>query len=183
MIVELRDTSLQGAPSIPISRIELEAADDQPPHSFRLEYNPRSVGEKNTYGLTAEVRTADGRPLFITNKIYDVITRGNPRRVNIELTPTDLAGQLITNGGPLETQDEQTSSEPELIETVTVEDQPTASPDPANPATESAGGSGAAFLIILVVIAGFVWVLVARHKATHPSEPTENDESEEQNRN
>ncbi len=171
LVVELKTAN------VPITRKVIDIS-GQPPHSFSLSYNPRSVGEKNTYSLSADIKTADGRLLFTNDIAYDVITRGNPSRVSMKLVPTSLAERLITDTSPKEDQNEQTPTESELIGTVPVEDKPAAGPDPIDPSAESSGG-GLAFLIILIVVIGFIGVLIARHRVTHTDEKDEDDEAED----
>ena len=172
LIVELKTANVL------VSRTQPIDVSGQPPHNFSLSYNPRSVGEKNTYSLSADIKTADGRLLFTNNTDYDVITRGNPSRVSMKLVPTSLAERLITDTVPEENQNEQTPIESEPIETVPVESRPTARTDPIDPPAESSGG-GLAFLIILIVVVGFIGVLIARHRVTHTSKEAEDDEAED----
>ena len=172
LIVELKTANVLVSRTPPID------ISGRPPHSFSLSYNPRSVGEKNTYSLSAYIETSDGQLLFINDTAYDVITRGSPSRVSMKLVPTDLAERLITDTSPKENQNEQTPTESEPIETVPVESRPTARTDPIDPPAESSS-SGLAFLIILIVVVGFIGVLIARHRVTHTDKEVEDEEAED----
>ena len=62
LIVELKTAN------VPVTRKIIDIS-GQPPHSFSLSYNPRSVGEKNTYSLGATIWTADDQLLFTTTPL------------------------------------------------------------------------------------------------------------------
>lgn len=171
LVVELRDTSLRDAPSVLISRDDFEV-NGSPPHNFRLQYNSRSVGEKNTYSLSARIETAAGDHLFVSDTPYDAITQGNPSRVDMDLVPTNLAESLVVAVEPTEVD----NGDPEPIETVPVNSRPDPQTNQPDPAPESAGGGGLAFLIILVVVVGFVWVLIARHRETRTDDEQEEED-------
>lgn len=175
LVVELRDTSAQGLPSVLIARDEAEINAD-PPHSFRLEYNSRSVGEKNTYSLVAEVRTADNQLLFANDGGRDVITRGNPSRVSLKLAPTEAVDQL-TGQSSIETPDSR-EAETEPVATQTVEPA-TASVDAGVAADEASGGGIWAVLLILVVVAAFAAILIARQKALGDTSVESDDEPDD----
>lgn len=173
LVVELWDTTLTNAPRVLISRDSFEI-DGPAPHAFRLDYNPRSVGEKNAYVLEARIETADERPLFDTETAYSVITRGHPSRVNMDLSPTDLAERLVTNDEPVGDQTKPDEGESGLIETIMVDDPLSTVDNP--PVAAGGGGGGVAFFLILVVAIGFVVVLVARHRATRPTDEDDEDD-------
>ena len=84
LTVQLRDVSWQDAASVLIA--EQAIADPAPGGTrFEVRYNPDDIEPRNTYGLQAKITDSDGRLLFINDTAYDVITRGNPRSVDLEL--------------------------------------------------------------------------------------------------
>ena len=95
--VELRDTSLQDAAAPLIARQTIEDP-GQAPIAFEVEYNRDDIDDRNTYSVQVRIIEEDGRLAFINDTAYDVITRGNPDRVDIPLVlvqpPPDLAAQV-----------------------------------------------------------------------------------------
>lgn len=53
-----------------------------PPYAIRIAYDPAKIEDKLGYGVRASV-LVDGKPMFITADMPDVITRGAPRDVTI----------------------------------------------------------------------------------------------------
>ncbi len=82
--VQLRYTSYQDAASELIAEQVIENP-GQVPIEFRVEYNRDDIDDRNTYSLQARIVEADGRLAFTNDTAYDVITRGNPRRVDMLL--------------------------------------------------------------------------------------------------
>ena len=58
---------------------------DSLPTSFRVGYDPNDFSDRNTYGLSVSIYASDDKLLFTNDTAYDVITRGNPSRVEIDL--------------------------------------------------------------------------------------------------
>lgn len=85
VLVSLRDVSLADAPSVEISSVELRPK-HQPPLSFVLRYDPARIHPAHTYAVSARI-TVEGRLAFISTRMYPVITRGAPRRVEIVVDP------------------------------------------------------------------------------------------------
>ncbi len=84
LVVQLRDVTLIDASSVLIA--EQAIADPGPsPVGFAVRYHPNAIDSRNTYGLLAKITDADGQLLFINDTAYDVITRGHPSRVDMEL--------------------------------------------------------------------------------------------------
>ena len=95
--VELRDTSLQDVASVLIAKQTIMDP-GQVPIAFEIEYNSDDINDRNTYSIQARIIWADGRLGFINDTATDVITRGNPTRVDMQLVlvqpPPDLAAQV-----------------------------------------------------------------------------------------
>ena len=81
--VELRDVSLQDAPSITIAKVTITGP-GQVPVSFEIEYDPSSIDDRATYAVRATINDR-GQMLFTNTTTYDVITRGNPTHVDMVL--------------------------------------------------------------------------------------------------
>jgi putative lipoprotein len=84
LIVSLTDTS----PVIVNTRIIAEAVlrvdGKDPPIPFELPYDRARIASDRDYGVRAAIRSGD-RILFETSGAYPVITRGNPKRVELQL--------------------------------------------------------------------------------------------------
>jgi heat shock protein HslJ len=84
LVVSLTDTS----PVIVTTRIIAEAVlrvdGKAPPIPFELPYDRARIVSDRYYGVRAAIRSGD-RILFETSGAYPVITRGNPKRVELEL--------------------------------------------------------------------------------------------------
>ncbi len=95
--VELRDTSLQDAAAPLIARQVIEDP-GQVPIAFEVEYNRDDIDERNTYSIQVSIIEEDGRLAFVNDTATDVITRGNPDRVDMRLVlvqpPPELAEQV-----------------------------------------------------------------------------------------
>jgi heat shock protein HslJ len=59
----------------------------QPPIPFELAFDPGRINRDHNYGVRAAIRSGQ-RVLFETAGSYPVITRGNPRQVDIQLVRT-----------------------------------------------------------------------------------------------
>ena len=56
------------------------------PIDFDLRYVSDEIDDRNTYSISAVITEGDGpRMAFTNDTAYDVITRGNPRRVDMTL--------------------------------------------------------------------------------------------------
>ena len=82
--IQLRDTSYQDTAAPPIAEQVIENP-GQVPIAFKLGYNRDDINNRNTYSLQADIIEADGRLAFTNDTAYDVISRGNPRNVDMLL--------------------------------------------------------------------------------------------------
>ncbi len=82
--VSLRDVSLQDTASTLIARQTITDP-GQVPIKFKVEYNRDDIESRNTYAVQARIVESDGRLAFINDTAYDVITRGNPTKVDMVL--------------------------------------------------------------------------------------------------
>ena len=82
--VQLRDMSLQDAASTLIAE-QIIPNPGQVPIKFKVQYNRQDIASRNTYSIQARIIESDGRLAFINDTTYEVITRGNPRKVDMVL--------------------------------------------------------------------------------------------------
>ncbi len=94
--VQLRDTSLMDVASELIAE-QVITNPGQVPIEFEVRYNEDDINPRNTYSIQARITESDGRLAFINDTAYDVITRGNPTRVDMVLVivqpPPDPTGE------------------------------------------------------------------------------------------
>ncbi|HUV20819.1 MAG TPA: YbaY family lipoprotein [Gammaproteobacteria bacterium] len=83
VLVQLRDVSLMdvGAKLISEQRIKPE---HPVPIPFALPYDANDIDERMTYSVFATIRSGD-RLLFVTDRSYQVLTRGNSDHVELIL--------------------------------------------------------------------------------------------------
>ena len=84
LIFELRDVSYADAAAPLISRQTI-IDPGQVPIKFKVDYNRQDIDARNTYAISATIFEADGRMAFTNDTAYDVITRGNPKNVEMLL--------------------------------------------------------------------------------------------------
>ena len=82
--VSLRDVSLMDAPAPLIARQTISGP-GQVPIKFKVAYHKDDIESRNTYAVQARIVESDGRLAFINDTSYDVITRGNPSKVDMVL--------------------------------------------------------------------------------------------------
>ena len=84
LVVELRDVSLADA-AAPLIASRTITNPGQVPIDFRLSYDSADINPRNTYAVRATIFESDGRMAFTNDTAYEVITRGNPDRVDMRL--------------------------------------------------------------------------------------------------
>ena len=89
LVIELRDVSLADAPAPLISSMTISDP-GQVPIYFRLNYNEADIDPRNTYSINATIFESDGRMVFTNDTAYEVITWGNPDRVDMRLVMVQL---------------------------------------------------------------------------------------------
>ena len=94
--VQLRDTSLMDVASELVAE-QVITNPGQVPIAFEVRYNTDDINPRNTYSIQARITESDGRLAFINDTAYDVITRGNPTRLDMVLVivqpPPDPTGE------------------------------------------------------------------------------------------
>jgi putative lipoprotein len=63
--VRLVDISRRSAPAVPLAEHNFTTTGEQPPLSFRLEYDPKDIKENHDYAIEASI-TIDGKLAWIT---------------------------------------------------------------------------------------------------------------------
>ena len=84
LVVELRDVSYADAAAPLIARQTITAP-GQAPISFKVEYSRDDIDSRNRYSVSARIVESDGRLAFTNDTAYEVITRGQPTRVDMLL--------------------------------------------------------------------------------------------------
>ena len=82
--VSLRDVSYQDAAAPLIARQTISDP-GQVPIKFKVEYNRDDIDLRNTYAVSARIVESDDRLAFTNDTAYDVITRGNPSKIDMLL--------------------------------------------------------------------------------------------------
>lgn len=98
LVVELRDTSLADAAADLIARQTISSP-GQVPIRFKVEYNRDDINPRNTYSISARIIESDGRLAFTNDTAYDVITGGNPSKVEMLLVLVEPPPELVEAGG------------------------------------------------------------------------------------
>lgn len=105
--VQLRDTSYADAASVLIAE-QIISSPGQVPIDFELRYVSDEIDDRNTYSISAAITEGDGRMAFTNDTAYDVITRGNPRHVDMTLVIVEPPPELTPEGW--------SGAEPERVE-------------------------------------------------------------------
>ena len=84
LAVVLRDVSYADA-AAPLIASHTITNPGHVPIQFKVDYNQDDIDPRNTYSVSARIIESDGRLAFTNDTVYDVITRGNPNRVDMLL--------------------------------------------------------------------------------------------------
>ena len=95
--VQLRDTSYADAAAVLIAE-QVISSPGQVPIDFDLRYISDEIDDRNVYSVSAVITEGDGRMAFTNDTAYDVITRGNPRRVDMTLVMVEPPPELAPDG-------------------------------------------------------------------------------------
>ena len=99
LVIQLRDVSYQDASSILIAEQRL-LSPGPGPIKFKIDYDKDDIKDGNTYGISAAVYNPEGQLIFISDTSYEVITDGNPTKVNLNLVAIQkqtITPQPVTN--------------------------------------------------------------------------------------
>ena len=92
--VSLNDTSYADGPSELVAHRTITDP-GQIPIDFRLPYPRETINSRNTYSISVRIEEADGRLAFINDTAYDVITHGNPTRVDMVLVMVEPPPEMV----------------------------------------------------------------------------------------
>ena len=94
LIVELRDVSYADA-SAPLIASQTISGPGQAPIEFEVAYNREDIDSRNRYSVSARIVESDGRLAFVNDTAYDVITHGNPDKVDMLLVLVEPPPDLV----------------------------------------------------------------------------------------
>ena len=94
LIVQIRDTSYADASAELIAE-QVISDPGKVPIKFEVDYDPDDIDSRNTYSVSARIEESDGRLAFINDTAYDVITGGNPRKVNMVLVLVEPPPEMV----------------------------------------------------------------------------------------
>ena len=97
LVVDLRDVSYADAAAPFIARQTISGP-GQVPIRFRIDYNRDDIDSRNTYAISADIIESDGRLAFTNDTAYEVITRGNPNKVDMLLVLVQPPPDLVEEG-------------------------------------------------------------------------------------
>jgi len=83
VLVQLRDVSLMDVAAKLISE-QIIQPEHSVPIAFSLPYAAKDIDERMTYSVFATIRSGD-RLLFVSDRSYQVLTRGHPHHVDLIL--------------------------------------------------------------------------------------------------
>lgn len=92
--ISLRDTSYADGPSELVARQTITDP-GQVPIDFRVPYPREAINSRNTYSISVRIEEADGRLAFINDTAYDVITHGNPDRIDMVLVMVEPPPEMV----------------------------------------------------------------------------------------
>ena len=83
--VRLVDISRQDVPAVTIAEQKISNP-GQVPILFELHYDPAKIDSRMTYAVQARIERG-GKLLFISTRVFPVISRGNPAHVEVKVDP------------------------------------------------------------------------------------------------
>jgi putative lipoprotein len=95
VVVKLSDISRQDVAAAVIAETRVPSQGRQVPLSFELRYDPTKIDDKGLYAVRAVIESR-GQTWFTTDKVYPVLTRGNPKEVDLVLTRAGGAARGLT---------------------------------------------------------------------------------------
>lgn len=99
VIVQLQDTSRQGATAVVLAEQRIPTNGGGPPYAFTLTYDPAKIVASGTYAVRAQLE-ANGQLLFVSTRAYLVITQSHPTSgIEIVMDPTGAPLLPPTGGG------------------------------------------------------------------------------------
>jgi putative lipoprotein len=87
VLVRLEDVSPANASAQLIGEQDIVTSGRQVPIPFEIRYDPKAIDPSHSYAVSVRIEQGGERLLFVTDKPYPVITRGNPAKVEIVVKP------------------------------------------------------------------------------------------------
>ena len=97
LVVELRDVSHADA-AAPLVARQTVSHPGQVPIKFKIDYNRGDIDSRNIYAIRADIIESDGRLAFTNDTAYEVITHGNPSKVDMLLALVQPPPGLVEEG-------------------------------------------------------------------------------------
>lgn len=94
VMISLNDTSYADGPSELVAHQTITDP-GQVPIDFRVPYPREAIDSRNTYSISVRIEEEDGRLAFINDTAHDVITQGNPNRVDIVLVMVEPPPEMV----------------------------------------------------------------------------------------
>ena len=94
LVVEIRDVSYQDAAAPLIARQTISDL-GQVPIEYKVGYNKDDIDSRSIYSVSARIIESDERLAFTNDTAHDVITRGNPSKVDMVLVLVQPPPELI----------------------------------------------------------------------------------------
>ena len=86
--VQLQDVSRAEAPAMIVAEDQVPLGQRQVPVPFELKFDPAKIDLRHTYAISARI-VVEGQPRFVNDRIYRVLSQGNPSYVELNLKPID----------------------------------------------------------------------------------------------
>lgn len=84
--VQVIDVSRAGATAVVLAEQTFDVQGRQAPFAFAIPYDPARIDPRSSYAVAACIEDG-GKPIFISDQRYAVITRGGPMHVDVVLRP------------------------------------------------------------------------------------------------
>ena len=94
VVVEMRDVSYADGPAPLIARQTISGP-GQVPIKFKVGYNREDIDSRSTYSISARIIESDGRLAFTNDTAYEVVTRGNPDKVDMLLVLVEPPPEMV----------------------------------------------------------------------------------------
>ena len=97
LVVEIRDVSYADA-AAPLIASQTIPDPGQVPIEFEVPFNRDDIDSRNVYSVSARIIESDGRLAFTNDTAHEVITRGNPSKVDMVLVLVQPPPGMVEDG-------------------------------------------------------------------------------------
>ena len=102
LTVRLVDVTIPNTLGITVGEQRIEITNQQPPIPFEIKVNQNRIDQRRKYAVQAEL-AFNGRTVFAADRIYSVLTQGNPNVVDLNLVPINQIGNNNPDTGTTRT--------------------------------------------------------------------------------